>query len=159
MPALFALGQHQALEAIQESLQPSETLMAFLDDVYVTTPPERTATVEQSVEANLWSHARIQVNQERHRCGTGAARISQIVTTCSSDPTAHPMTFGVVTQDCPPTNMASLSLALLSVARILLRLSWLRRLRARNLFGEDPKGVRSPVCSIKSQLQTPRCPP
>ena len=50
MPALFALGQHQALEAIQESLQPSETLMAFLDDVQVTTPPERTATVEQSVQ-------------------------------------------------------------------------------------------------------------
>ena len=63
MQALFALGQHHALETIQESLQPSETLMAFLDDVYVTTPPERTATVEQSVEANLWSHARIQMNQ------------------------------------------------------------------------------------------------
>ena len=73
MPALFALGQHQVLEAIQESLQPSETLMAFLDDPYVTTPPERTATVEQSVEVNLWSHARIQVNQGKtqvwNRCG------------------------------------------------------------------------------------------
>ena len=66
-------GQRQALEAIQESLQPSETLMAFLDDVYVTTPPERTATVEQSVEVNLWSCARIQVNQGKtqvwNRCG------------------------------------------------------------------------------------------
>ena len=41
MPALFALGQHQALEAIQGSLQPSEILMAFLDDVYVTTLPDR----------------------------------------------------------------------------------------------------------------------
>ena len=73
MSALFALGQHQALEAIQESLQSSETLMAFLDDVYVTTPSERTATVEQSVEVNLWSHARIQVYQGKtqvwNRCG------------------------------------------------------------------------------------------
>ena len=47
--------------------------MAFLDDVYVTTPPERTATVEQSVEINLWNHARIQVNQGKtqvwNRCG------------------------------------------------------------------------------------------
>ena len=72
MPALFALGQHQALEAIQESLQLSETLMAFLDDVHVTTPPDRTAKVEQSVEVSLWSHARIQVNQG------GAGRGSQI---------------------------------------------------------------------------------
>ena len=47
MPALFALGQHQALEAIQGSLQQSEILMAFLDDVYVTTLPDRVATVEQ----------------------------------------------------------------------------------------------------------------
>ena len=30
MPALFAMGQHEALQAVQESLQPTETLMAFL---------------------------------------------------------------------------------------------------------------------------------
>ena len=73
MPALFALGQHQALEAIQGSLQPSEILMAFLDDVYVTTLPDRVATVEQSVEIQLWDHARIHVNQGKtqvwNRCG------------------------------------------------------------------------------------------
>ena len=73
MPALFALGQHQALEAIQGSLQPSEILMAFLDDVYVTTLPDRVATVEQSVKIQLWDHARIQVNQGKtqvwNRCG------------------------------------------------------------------------------------------
>ena len=73
MPALFALGQHQALEAIQGSLQPSEILMAFQDDVYVTTLPDRVATVEQSVEIQLWDHARIQVNQGKtqvwNRCG------------------------------------------------------------------------------------------
>ena len=47
-----------------------------LDDVCVTTPPERTATVEQSAEVNLWSHARIQVNQGNTqvwtRCGEKA---------------------------------------------------------------------------------------
>ena len=53
---------------------------------------------------------------------------------CSSEPTAHPMTCGVVTQHCPPTNRASLSLALLSVARILLRLSCLRRRRSTESF-------------------------
>ena len=73
MPALFTVGQHQALEAIQGSLQPSEILMAFLDDVYVTTLPDRVATVEQSVGIQLWDHPRIQVNQGKsqvwNRCG------------------------------------------------------------------------------------------
>ena len=39
MPALFALGQHRALIAIQESLRPTEKIMAFHDDVYVLTSP------------------------------------------------------------------------------------------------------------------------
>ena len=74
MPALFALGQHQALEAILGSLQPSEIPDGFsLDDVYVTTLPDRVATVEQSAEIQLWDHARIQVNQDKtqvwNRCG------------------------------------------------------------------------------------------
>ena len=38
MPALFALGQHRALIAIQESLRPTEKLMASHDDVYVLLP-------------------------------------------------------------------------------------------------------------------------
>ena len=73
MPPLFAMGQHQALEAIQDSLQPSEILRAFHDDVYVTTLPDRVATVEQSVEIHLLDHARIQANQGKthvwNRCG------------------------------------------------------------------------------------------
>ena len=38
MPMLYSLGQHRALEAIDRSLQPTETLMAFLDDVFAVTP-------------------------------------------------------------------------------------------------------------------------
>ena len=42
MPMLHSLGQHRALEAIHSSFQPTETLMAFLDDVYAVTPsPDR----------------------------------------------------------------------------------------------------------------------
>ena len=63
MPALFALGQHQALVAVQETLQPSERLLAFLDDVYVASVPARIATVEESLEDKLWRHARISINQ------------------------------------------------------------------------------------------------
>ena len=129
MPSLFALGQHQALEAIQEPLQTSETLMAFLDDVYVTTPPERTATVEQSVEVNLWSHARIQVNQGKtqvwNRCGERLPDCDLLF--FRIDGTINDVWRG---DTAPPTNRASLSLALLSVVQILLRLSWLRRRRS-----------------------------
>ena len=39
-PALFALGQHDALCAVQESLHPSEILRAFLDDLHVVSVPE-----------------------------------------------------------------------------------------------------------------------
>ena len=46
IPALFALGQHDALCAVQESLHPSEILMAFLDDLDVVSVPERIASVE-----------------------------------------------------------------------------------------------------------------
>ena len=55
---LFAVGHQQALEAIEESFQPLEMLMAL-----TTCTPERTATVEQSVEVNFWSHA--PVNQKK----------------------------------------------------------------------------------------------
>ena len=55
MSALFALSRHQALETIQDSLRPSEILMAFLYNVHVTTLPDRVATVEQSVEIQVWN--------------------------------------------------------------------------------------------------------
>ena len=35
MPALFALGQHEALVAVSERLLPTERLLAFHDDLYV----------------------------------------------------------------------------------------------------------------------------
>ena len=41
--ALFFLGQDGALEAIQARLRPSERLMAFLDDIWCVSSPERTA--------------------------------------------------------------------------------------------------------------------
>ena len=41
MPLLFALGQHGALQAVQDSLGPTERLLAFQDDVHGE--PERIA--------------------------------------------------------------------------------------------------------------------
>ena len=62
MPALFAMGQHQALQAVQESLLPTKTLMAFL---CVLSNPDRISEVEGSVERELWDHARIHVNHRQ----------------------------------------------------------------------------------------------
>ena len=44
MPCLFALGQHKALLEVRARLHPSDTLYAFLDDIYVTGPPDHTAS-------------------------------------------------------------------------------------------------------------------
>ena len=102
MPALFALGQHQALVAVQETLQPSERLLAFLDDVYVASVPGRIATVE-SFEDKFWRHTRISINQGKFKCGTGPERhlliastlslmqmVSQVV--CRAETTIFPLT-------------------------------------------------------------------
>ena len=40
-PALFALGQHDALHQAAAALHPEDSLVAFLDDLYVITTPPR----------------------------------------------------------------------------------------------------------------------
>ena len=73
IPALFALGLHQALVAVQAGLLPSERLFAFLDDIYVVCSLDRVADVHASLQAELWRHARIQVH--RHSYGTELLRL------------------------------------------------------------------------------------
>ena len=55
MPALFALAQHDALEAAAGQLREGERLLAFLDDLYVVTSRDRDRaafeTVAEEVEA------------------------------------------------------------------------------------------------------------
>ena len=63
MPALFALGQHEALQAISRGLLPGEKLFAFLDDIFIVAAPERLAILHRLVETALWDHARIRINQ------------------------------------------------------------------------------------------------
>ena len=45
MPALFSLGIHNALEAVNEKLDEGEFLFAFLDDVYAVAMPDRIRTI------------------------------------------------------------------------------------------------------------------
>ena len=42
MPMLFSLGQHAALMAVAARLREGERLLAFLDDLYMVTSPDRT---------------------------------------------------------------------------------------------------------------------
>ena len=59
MPLLFAVGQHGALEAIHRRTNPGEYLMAFLDDVYLATPPARVGPMYAVVQEKLYVHARV----------------------------------------------------------------------------------------------------
>ena len=63
MPLLFSLGQHPALQRVQSQLREGEYLLAFLDDIYTVTTPERACEVHGFVKEALWSQAGIRVHQ------------------------------------------------------------------------------------------------
>ena len=62
MPALYFLGQHAALEAVQAQLREGEHLFAFLDDVYVLCQPERAREVFDLLESKLLEHTGIHLH-------------------------------------------------------------------------------------------------
>ena len=62
MPLLFSLGQHAALEPVRRRLRVGERLFAFLDDIYVTTTPERVGIVHNILEQELYRHSRIHIH-------------------------------------------------------------------------------------------------
>ena len=65
MPMLYALGQHSALESIQESLLPDEHLCAFLDVLRSEWVPSTT------LSKTLWRHMpELRFTWGRRRCGT-----------------------------------------------------------------------------------------
>ena len=50
MPALFPLGLHQALVAVQDCC---ERLLAFLNDIYVVCAPEHVADIHRCTKVRL----------------------------------------------------------------------------------------------------------
>ena len=63
MPLHFAVGQHSALDAVQEELQEREVLLAFHDDIYVVTPdPARVGPIYAVFQEHLHAYARIRIN-------------------------------------------------------------------------------------------------
>ena len=85
MPALFSLGQHQALQAAHEQLQAGETLYAFLDDIYVTVSPERVRPVYDLLSEQLFNHTGIRLNTGKTRVWNGAGQLPPNLTSLGSD--------------------------------------------------------------------------
>ena len=66
-PLLFSLRQHASLEALQRRMRPTERLMAYLDNIYLVSRPERVGDVVAASVQELWAHARIR--GPHHRTG------------------------------------------------------------------------------------------
>ena len=62
MPLLFCVGRRAALEAVQRGMSPDEKLLAFLDDLYIVSKPERVGTLHSVAQRELWAHRRIRVH-------------------------------------------------------------------------------------------------
>ena len=61
MPCLFAVDQHRALQEARSRMHASDTLYAFLDDIYLTGDPNHTVAQFQVLPEAFARHANIQV--------------------------------------------------------------------------------------------------
>ena len=76
-PAFFALGQHEALQQEAAARHPDDSLVAFLDDLYVVTQPSRArAALDTTVHA------------VEARCGLASNLGKTRVTTAEADPSS-----------------------------------------------------------------------
>ena len=65
MPLFFCLGQHEALQVAQRGLRDGEFLFAFMDDVYMATPPHRVGPVYAMVQDVLRHQAGTSIHVEK----------------------------------------------------------------------------------------------
>ena len=67
MPALFALGLHDTLEAVKAQMLPGEHLFAYLDDVYILCKPERVKKLYDLLEKALKDQTGLKLNTGKTR--------------------------------------------------------------------------------------------
>ena len=72
MPALFALGIAPALAAFQAEMPLGDRVRAFLDDVYVTSPPPRVSHHFGRLQHHLFDQAHIRLNPSKTRVWNAA---------------------------------------------------------------------------------------
>ena len=135
VPALFAMGQHQALQAVQKSLQPTETSMAFLDDVCVT----RT----------------LGPCQESRKSGTGQGCGQPIAPICSSSQTVNLAACGGETTRCRCTSRRHHYGNHCGASSFRGSPNFRESCRARDSSREDPSDARFAVCL--NRTSTSRC--
>ena len=75
MTLLFSLGIHDSLYEVRNRLRPEDTLFAYLDDVYVSSPPIRTCDGYDLLNQQLLATAGIQLQ-------TGKTRVWNRAGTC-----------------------------------------------------------------------------
>ena len=68
MPALFSLGLAAALQEAQRSLQPNELVIAYLDDLYIVTLPERARAAYDTVTGIVATRCGIRPNLGKTVC-------------------------------------------------------------------------------------------
>ena len=67
-PALFSLGLHEALQEAQDKLPEGDFLVAYLDDVYILTHPERARAAFNTVTSVIEAKADIRPNMGKCAC-------------------------------------------------------------------------------------------
>ena len=156
MPLLYSLGQHGALVATQEELADEETLVAYLDDIWVVSPvPERVSHAYGSLQRNLFSHARIRVHggkiQVWNRNGIrpeGCDALERIAQ--AADPTARVWRLSGETDLLPSQQgIVVLGTPLGDPAYIQAHLEK-KAAEQRTLLRADPHGHRSAISLVDS---------
>ena len=68
MPALFCLGLHEALHNVHSNLRSGEQLVAYLDDIYVLTKPDRARQVYDELTGEIRRITGIEPNLGKTEC-------------------------------------------------------------------------------------------
>ena len=74
---LFCVGQHSALEAIQRRLRQSERLLAYLDDVFLVSQPDRARDAYNVAEKESWTHVKIHIHAGRTHMWNRSGRMTE----------------------------------------------------------------------------------
>ena len=72
MPALYDLAQQPALEEVQSQLRDGEAILAYIDDTYIVSSPERVCELYEAYRRALWAHAHVALNRSKTRVWNAA---------------------------------------------------------------------------------------
>ena len=88
VPKLFSLGLHNALEDVQQNLDPGEFLFVYPDDVFILSSPRRTREIFNLLENTLLKRAGIHLHigntRDWNACGEQLPDIDDLGATCGA---------------------------------------------------------------------------